>query len=487
MLIKKDPDTIKSYFEDSSNLKGGHAESVVFPENIEELAEFLRGAYSEKIPVNVSGGGTGTTGARVPFDGIVVSMERFNKIIDIAKDKISATIQAGVMVDDLKKACEREGLFYPCHPTEQTAFVGGTVATNASGARSFKYGPTRRHVNRLEMILADGAVCNVRRGKTFLRRGDSRMTLEDGRQISIPLPTYQMPHVKNSAGYFAKDGMDLIDLFIGQEGTLSVITEIEFGLVMKPEKILSCFVFFKNEKDAWCFSSDLKKDRALDILSIEYFDSNALGLVRLKNKGVPSGANAAIFFEEEATAEKEGESLKRWQALLSANNASLDDTWYAMTEKEAREFMKLRHSVPEAINDIVRRSGFQKLSTDIAVPDGKFLDMMNFYQETLKNAGIRHVIFGHIGENHVHVNLLPKSERELKRSQDICLEFIKKGVALGGTVSAEHGIGKTRHRYLEVMYGEKGLLEMARVKKTLDPNCILGSGNIFPKGILDRA
>ena len=208
MLIKRDQNSIKSYFEDSSNLKGGHADSIVIPENIDELSEFVKKANRDKLPITVSGGGTSTTGSRIPFGGVVISLEKFNKIIDISKEKMCAVAEAGVLVEDFKSACGKHGLFYASHPTEKSAFLGGTISTNASGARSFKYGPTRKQVKRLKMVLATGLIFEIERGDRILTRKDS----------IIPLPTYNMPKVKNSAGYFAGEGTDYIDLFIGQEG-----------------------------------------------------------------------------------------------------------------------------------------------------------------------------------------------------------------------------------------------------------------------------
>jgi D-lactate dehydrogenase (cytochrome) len=136
------------------------------------------------------------------------------------------------------------------------------------------------------------------------------------------------------------------------------------------------------------------------------------------------------------------------------------------------------------VNEIVRRNGFRKFSNDIAVPEKNFMKMMGIYNDTLKAEKIRHIIFGHIGECHLHVNLLPTNEDEFKRSEQLYLEFMKKGVSLGGTISAEHGIGKIRRKYLEIMYGKKGILEMARIKKLFDPNWILGLDNIFPKEVV---
>ena len=493
MIIKKDKDTIGAYLEDSSNLKGGFAEEVVIPEDTAELSAFMRKANAGKTPVTIAGGGTGTTGSRVPLGGILLSMEKFDKIYDLSKDKMSAILQSGVLVDDLKKACEAKGLFYTSHPTEKTAFVGGTIATNASGARSFKYGPTRKYVKWLKMVLADGEEFVLRRGERFLKRGSSEIRLDSGRTIDVPIPAYRMPNTKNSAGYFAGDGMDLIDLFIGQEGTLSVITDVELGLEQKPLGILSAFVFFDREEDAWNFSGEAraisrlgpkKGGSNLEALSIEYFDSKCVELVRSKNKNVPASAKAAIFFEQEVSNLNQDAILDEWLKLISKYGVPLDNTWVAMNEADAAKFIEIRHSIPEAMNDIIRRRGIEKLATDIAVPDDKFPEMARYYAEVLKEGGVEYYIFGHIGECHLHVNLLPKSEAESVMAREIYVKFVRKATAFGGTISAEHGIGKIKRRYLEMMYGKSGIMEMARIKKAFDPNCILGLGNIFSKELL---
>lgn len=294
----------------------------------------------------------------------------------------------------------------------------------------------------------------------------------------------RLPSVKNSAGYFAKDGMDLIDIFIGQEGTLSVIAEIEMGLVKRPSAILSSFVFFKREEDAWGFSEEIKMASGLDILSIEYFDHNAIRLLKARNANVPSGMAAAIFFEQDIGGKDGDEVMAAWTTRILKYNTSLEATWVAMNEKEAKAFAELRYSIPESVNESIRRSGFRKFSTDIAVPADKFLEMMNFYVDTFKREPMNHMIFGHIGEDHLHVNILPKFPDEVKRAEELSLTFVRKGISLGGTVSAEHGIGKLKHRYLREMYGECGIQEMVKIKKAFDPSCILGLDNIFPRKYL---
>ena len=293
-----------------------------------------------------------------------------------------------------------------------------------------------------------------------------------------------MPDVKSSAGYFIKDGMDLLDLFIGQEGTLSIITEIEMGLVKKPSAILSCFVFFKKEEDSWGFSEEAKRSTSSGILSIEYFDHNAVELIRARKNSVPDDAAAAIFFEQDIGGKDADEVTAGWANVISKFGSSLEATWVAMNERSAEDFTALRYAVPESINDIIRRGDFRKFSTDIAVPGNKFSEMMNFYVTTFRKEPLRHVIFGHIGENHLHVNILPGSKKDAIRAEELSLLFIRKGISLGGTVSAEHGIGKLKHKFLQEMYGKEGIMKMVRVKKVFDPNCILGLDNIFPKEYL---
>ena len=214
-------------------------------------------------------------------------------------------------------------------------------------------------------------------------------------------------------------------------------------------------------------------------------DSNALDILRKKGMKIPSGARAAIFFEKDVEREDPEREIGRWQALLKRHGISEDDVWAATTEDEAERFVDIRHSIPDEVNETIRKSGHQKISTDIAVPDEAFTEMMDFYAGSFRDEPLRHVIFGHIGENHLHVNILPESKEELAKADAMALAFVRKGVSLGGTVSAEHGIGKIKHRYLEELYGRECILEMARIKKALDPAWILGLDNIFPRGTVD--
>src|SRR6266850_3899912 len=263
MLTKSQPDEIQSFLGDSSHVSGGFAERVVLPENARDVVEVLGEASRTQTPVTISGAGTGTVAGRVPFGGVVLATDKLNRIKQIAHDDLGggrAVAEAGVILGDFQRAVESEGLLYPPDPTERSCFLGGTVATNASGARTFKYGPTRNYVDRLKIALATGEVIELRRGELQAdRMGRIELPLPSGRLLEAQLPAYHMPHTrKHASGYYIAPEMDLLDLFIGSEGTLGVVVEIEVALLPKPEALLSGIVFFKTDEDVLSFTSEVR-------------------------------------------------------------------------------------------------------------------------------------------------------------------------------------------------------------------------------------
>src|SRR5438132_2027532 len=263
MLTKSQPHEIHDFLSDASYVQGGRAERVVFPETAADVAAILAEATATRTPVTVSGAGTGTVAGRVPFGGIVLATDKLNRIVSITRNSDGggrAVAGAGVILHDLQAAVESQGLLYPPDPTERGCFIGGNVATNASGARTFKYGPTRDYVQRLKIVLATGEMFDIRRGEL---RADENGRLGiplPGRVIEARLPTYRMPAVrKHASGYFVAPGMDVIDLFIGSEGTLGVIVEVEVRLLPKPQGLLSGIVFFDSESALLAFVSEVRE------------------------------------------------------------------------------------------------------------------------------------------------------------------------------------------------------------------------------------
>jgi D-lactate dehydrogenase (cytochrome) len=503
MLTKTQPDEIQDYLSDASYVRGGHAERVLFPETADEVAEILVEATRTRTPITVSGAGTGTVAGRVPFGGMVIATDRLNHIksIESGSGNRRAVAGAGVRLIDLQRAVDAEGLIYPPDPTERTCFVGGTIATNASGSRTFKYGPTRNYVERLKVVLATGDLIDIERGQ--IRANDRRVTipLPAGGAIAAELPSYEMPHVrKHSSGYFVAPNMDAIDLFIGSEGTLGLIVEAELKLLPKPEGLLSGVVFFANEDHLLAFvraaragslanrvgsakgNDDKAKD--FDARALEYFDKESLNFLRDKYKTVPADAVGAIFFEQETTASSEDRLMSDWLSLLETHHALADESWFATNEQDHAKLREFRHALPVLMNEWFAKYKQRKVSTDMAVPDEHFPAMLRFYQESLRPGDLRYTIFGHIGDNHVHVNILPRDETEAEKAWEIYRRFIRRAVELGGTISAEHGIGKLKREYLLELYGEQHLREMAQLKKAFDPAGILGRGNMFDEEYL---
>jgi D-lactate dehydrogenase (cytochrome) len=482
MLKKTDPSIIQSYLEDSSNLKGGFAEGIFLPENEKEVAESVKECTEKSILLTISGGTTGTTGGCIPFGGWILGTEKLNKIVDINAKKKFAIIQPAVTLDMLEAELKKVNLLYPPDPTESTAFLGGTVATNASGSRSFRFGATRDWIRRLKVMLSTGELLDLKRGhlpKKFQTLPAAVPAGRQGRQV----PNYQIPNIKTSAGYYSKPGMDLIDLFIGSEGTLGVVTEIEISLIPRPLDTFDIIAFFPSENDAVGFVEDAKKK---DILTIEFFDRNSLNLLRSSYSHIPEKAGSAVYMETEIKPDAGMSYLEDWGVLLEKHKAKLDDAWYGMTEKQKEELKKFRHSMPEHINEEFKKHNTIKFASDIAVPGDKFREMLAFYNSQLKisDQQLLWVKFGHIGQNHLHVNLVPRTQDDIPLAKELIMRFVKKGIQLGGTCSAEHGIGKIKHPYLKEMFGDAGIAEMVRIKKLFDPTCILNQGNVFPKSLL---
>jgi len=485
---------------------------------------------SESIPVTVSAGRTGVVGGAVPLGGAILSTEKMNRILGLRFDSAAGEwlvrVQPGVILRDLHNKIERKGFrellvsasesekkdlerfledprryFYPPDPTEESSTIGGNIATNAAGSRTYKYGSTRRYVRRLRVALANGDVLDIRRGQVFAGPGRTfEIQLSDGRHATVKLPSYPMRNVKNVAGYYVEVGMDLIDLFIGSEGTIGVVTEAELALAPRLGNLLTALIFFPSESEAVGFAHRVRGDHPKGRAypegpeSIEYFDSNSLNLLRLRRKEsttpleipeFPEEAVAAILLEQSYMEDEFEKFIDALDISLRENGSSLEDTMSATQNSDRKRLTNIRHALPETVNQTIasrkrRIPEIHKVGTDTAVPD-QYLDaMLDYYLKRLVEERFEYVIFGHVSENNLHVNVLPNTLEELKRAERLAEEFARWAVEHGGTVSGEHGVGKLKRNLLKLMYSEKGVQEMFQVKKTLDPQLILNPGDIFP-------
>lgn len=495
MHVRTERGDLENYLTDASNMASGHASKLVVPESVDEIVEVLREANARGTAVTVSGARTGTVGGAVPFGGTILSLEKLNKIKSIDREAMTAVVEPGVILGNLAREVEAVGLFYPPDPTEWSCQVGGTIATNASGARSFKYGATRDYVNRLRVVLADGDILDLTRGESLSAGDRSVCTTRNSRQIEVKVPTYQRPAVrKNVSGYYNNQPLDAIDLFIGSEGTLGVIVEAELRLMLKPEGFFSGIAFFPDDAALQRFVSAVKElsfknrvDGALggvDATLVEYFDDRSLKFIAEKFPETPEGMAGAVFFEQETTSDNEDTLLEKWNDLLESHGADTDRSWFTTNEQDRTKMREFRHALPLAVNEHIARHGQRKVGTDMAVPDENFAAFLLYYKQTLDASGLEYVIFGHIGDCHLHANMLPRNADEALKARHIYGRCVAQAIMLGGTVSAEHGIGKLKRRYLSAMMGERYLNEMADLKRAFDPKGLLGRGNIFDETYL---
>jgi FAD/FMN-containing dehydrogenase len=423
-----------------ASLYPGQADQILTPRDEPELLEHLSRARQQQIPVTFMGALTGVTGAAVPQNGWAISLARLNHL-QIEPGR--AIVGPGVLLRDLQSAAARSNQFYAPDPTENTASLGGNIAANASGSRSFRFGATRDHVEALRVALITGEILEIRRGQP----------------ITFDVPSIGLPRTtKHSAGYRLAPGMDLIDLFIGAEGTLGVVTQAELRLLPPPGELISGVVFFKSDEAALDAVDQWRQAPGLRML--EYLDAPSL-----KMMDVPHAAALII--------ELEGDTDLDMSGALEA------DSWFAISASDRERFRVFRHTLPERVNDRIRRSGFMKLSTDYAVPIDKGREMLSIYRQRLVEP---YVIFGHIGDAHLHINTFSDSQSRFDSNKALMTELARAAVELGGTVGAEHGLGKRKAHLLEIQYSPAEMQAMREVKRRFDPQWLLGRGTLFAGG-----
>jgi len=422
----------------------GHADQIFAPRGEEELAAILARASNENVPVTVMGAMTGLAGGASPQGGWGVSMTNFKRL-EITPGH--ATVGAGTLLRDVQAAATASGQFYAPDPTENTSSIGGNIAANASGSRSFRYGATRAHVHALRVAFADGRIAEYRRGQAI-----------DFDVPAIPLPRTS----KHSAGYRLAPGMDFVDLFIGSEGTLGVVTQAELRLLPAPKEIMGGVVFFPSEEAAIDAVERWRPVPGLRML--EYLDRGSLEIMQVPHA-------AAVMVEQEGEID------------LDMTDALEDVSWFGTSSSDRERFRRFRHGLAEGVQERIHRGGLMKLGTDYAAPRDKCREVVRIYRSTLdRYLGIPYVMYGHIGDAHLHINTFPANKEEHARAKAVLDDLACAVVEIGGTVGAEHGLGKRKAHLLRVQYKPDAIDAMRAVKQRFDPQWLLGRGNLFEAG-----
>jgi D-lactate dehydrogenase (cytochrome) len=467
----------------------GSADSISFPENDDEVIEVLKKMYSSGTQVTIQGSRTGLSGGAVPFDGHIINLKKMDRILGSQRsqtsDAYTLRVQPGLLLCSLEEYLQNSslfGYFFPPDPTETTASIGGIIACNSSGAASYRYGPARKYINSLKIVLSDGSLLHLKRGGQKTKGRSFSVYTQEMKRLSGSIPGYDMPKVKNTAGYYSADNMDLLDIFIGSEGTLGVITEAELILVPRPSLVWGMFFVFDTHTSAVNFTQTLGLHN-YPVMSIEYFDSFSMDFVRTH---IPFKKEVCGIYLQ-ITGDKEDELMQVMidiASLAALYGIDDDDIFTASSSEHMALLKEARHSVPEGINQLVdeirkKYPDVTKLASDIAVPSDRLNYMMDMYVQDLLDNELIHAVFGHIGDNHLHVNIIARDPAEYERGKSLFKSWCTLAVSFGGTISAEHGTGKLKKDYLRIMYGDEEIDEMKLLKLVFDKKNILNKGNIF--------
>lgn len=516
---------LSAYLDDASGFPRGHAAALVRPATDDEAAAAVIAARGYRQSVLPQAARTSLTGGAVPHGECVISVERLDRIGPLDESgggDARIRVGAGVRLKTLEEYLRPRGYFYPPVPTCLEAMVGGTLSTNAGGAATFKYGVTREWVESLELVLSNGDRLSLARGQAQARPGESfRILLSDGSEFVIPVPTYRLPPLKKlSAGYHAADPLDLVDLFIGAEGTLALITGASLRLRESPAAELAGLVFCDTPQAAMALATELRQvasearragdDCAPDIRAIEWFDARSLELILragIADKlciALPEQARAAIYFELElphpsdrertldrlaaalngGAGDTDGPLLRLFRILRSHDLIDRTELAFPGDASRRQALAALREAVPQQVGELLAgRGGLAKCAGDMIVPFEKLGQAMELYRSAFEAAGLDYAVWGHFGDGNLHPNVLLRNESERDIAEAVLLQLAVEITALGGAPLSEHGVGRhpLKQRMLREFLGMRAIGEMRAIKRALDPSGCFAPGVLFPR------
>jgi glycolate oxidase len=415
--------------------------AVARPATTLEIAQIVTLANRERFPVIPRGAGTGMSGGSVPFSGgVVLSLERMNRIIEIDESDLVGVVEPGVVTGDFQREVESRGLFYPPDPaSHQFCTMGGNVAECAGGLRAIKYGVTKDYVLGLEVVLPTGEI------------------IQTGART-----------IKSVVGY------DLTKLIVGSEGTLGIAGKIMVKLLPLPESVRTLSAFFPAVDAAALAASAIIANRILP-RALEFVDRAALRAVEnYLKEDISGGAEAMLLVEVDGSVESSEREIIRAQDIMIRSGATR--TVRAENDAEREQIWKARRSISPALYTLKPK----KLNEDIVVPRSKIPDILRAITEIGDRYGLLISNFGHAGDGNIHTNIMI-DPADLHKAEAAVQDIFKETLRLGGSISGEHGIGLSKKAYITMELGPNAIDVMKKIKQTLDPNNILNPGKIFPE------
>jgi glycolate oxidase len=424
--------------------KGAPADVVVFPADTQQVAAIAALCDERRVPLIVRGAGTGYTGGAVPTrGGVVLSMERLNRILEVDQDNLLAVVEPNVITGELQRAVEAVGLFYPPDPASlATCSIGGNVAECAGGPRAFKYGTTKRYVLALEAVLPTGEVIHT------------------GSKA-----------VKNVVGY------DLTQLLVGSEGTLAIITRITLRLIPKPPSSATALAMFGSIRGAVAAVSALIAARVVPV-ALELIDRDSLEAVQ-RHTGeqlVPDDVQAVLIVETDGSVAGAAEEMERVAEACRGVGAS--GITRAATAGERDRIWDIRRAISPAL----KATGLARVNHDVVVPRGRVPQLFDVVADLKRKYGLPLASFGHAGDGNIHVNIMFDGASGDARARATADErtLFERVVALEGSISGEHGIGFAKRAYIGLELSADEIALMRRLKLAFDPHDILNPGKSLP-------
>jgi len=509
------------YLNDESGIvKNGFAERIYFPKSIDEISEVVNVARNENKQLSISGGGTGLSGGRVPLEGWIIATDKMRnitvenstswkdpetginyelKLESVDADHAQLTLPISMTIKSIQNYCREVNWFYPPDPTERSCFIGGNVATNASGSRTFKYGPTRNWLQSIIVVLPDGCIIDLDRNIPSGSITKNEIIIETkNKTYRLPRPNLPIPNVsKHVATPVITNNSHPMDLFIGTGGLFAIVSEVTIKLIRPPKNILNIFVYCSTKDQLVHFirvcQANRREQKFPIPMSLEMLDDRALTIMRRRDSSISSNAKFLIILEQDSKDDTELERcLEYWMNLF--DNLGIEDTRVAQTYSEIEKHKGLRHSVPEQVNAIVRRNGEAKLGTDCSVPEEDFETLLDKLVEkgeefemqqnkiTPLNDQIGYALWGHAGDCHMHLNLIPRNSEETKFAKQLFIDILEFCSQNDGSIASEHGLGKKvfgGKPALWYQYGQEGIDQIKKLKVAIDPMNLLNSANLI--------